>query len=90
VVAPAIPLPAQVVEEPLTGLRVPEEGVDAEAGKTNAQDIATRNISVSFKLEFSLRFEAIALLGSGAEIVDKTAFSFRIFDDKDSTFDTLL
>jgi len=47
VVAPAIPLPAQVADEPLAGLRVPEEGVDAEVGKTSAQNTATRNITLS-------------------------------------------
>ena len=62
VVAPAIPLPAQVVEEPPTGLSVPEEGVDAEAGNTRAKDIATRIIVLRFQ------FEGTALLGNSAEI----------------------
>jgi hypothetical protein len=62
VVAPPIPLPAQVVEEPLEGPRVPEVGVDAKAGNTSAQHIATRNISLSFN------FEETALLGNSAEI----------------------
>ena len=62
VVAPPIPLPAQGVEEPLEGLRVPEVGVEAEAGKTSAQHIPTRKINLSFK------FEGTALLGNNAEI----------------------
>jgi hypothetical protein len=38
VVAPAIPLPAQVAEEPFTGFRVLEDGVDAKTrvAKQNA------------------------------------------------------
>jgi hypothetical protein len=63
VVAPAIPLPAQVVEEPLEGVRVPEEGVDAKAGKTRAPERATRTNSLSFK------FEGIALLSGSADTV---------------------
>jgi hypothetical protein len=62
VVAPATPLPAQVVEEPLAGLKVPDEGLDAKAGKTSAQHIDRRNI------DFSFQFEGVTLLGSGAEI----------------------
>ena len=62
VVAPAMPLPAQVVDEPLTGVRVPEEGVEAKAGKTRAQHIARKNITFSFK------FEVLALLGNSANI----------------------
>jgi hypothetical protein len=71
VVAPAIPLPVQAAEELLTGVSVPEEGVDAKAGKTRAQDIATRSITLNFK------FEGTALLGNSAETVGhKDASSF--------------
>ena len=67
-----MPLPAQVVDEPLTGVRVPEEGVEAKAGKTRAQHIARKNVTFSFK------FEAIALLGNSAKIVGHNrAPSFR-------------
>ena len=62
VVAPATPLPAQVVEEPLAGLKVPDEGFDAKAGKTSTQHRDRRNI------DFSFQFEGVTLLGSGAEI----------------------
>jgi hypothetical protein len=62
VVAPAIPLPAQVVEEPLEGLSVPEVGVDPKAGKTNAQLMATRSITLKFK------FKGLALLRGSADI----------------------
>ena len=73
VVAPAIPLPAQVAEEPLTGLSVPEVGVDAKAGNTNAQHMATRSITLKFK------FEGLALLGNSANIDGhKDASSFWI------------
>ena len=69
-----MPLPAQVVDEPLTGVRVPEEGVEATAGRTRAQHIARQNVTFSFK------FEVIALLGNSAKIVGhKRAPSFRIF-----------
>jgi hypothetical protein len=69
VVAPAIPLPAQADEEPLRGPRVAEEGVDAEAGKTSAQNIDTSEITVSFK------FERTAVFDSSAEIVGHTTAS---------------
>jgi hypothetical protein len=70
VVAPPIPLPAQVVEEPLAGFRVPEVGVEAKTGKARAH-IAATNINLSFK------FEGKALLGNSAEIDgDKDASSF--------------
>jgi hypothetical protein len=59
-----MPLPAQVVEEPLTGLTVPEEGVDAKAGKTNAQHIATSSIILNFK------YTGTALFGNSVGIVD--------------------
>src|ERR1700731_1131148 len=73
VVAPPIPLPAQVVEEPLEGLRVPEVGVEAKAGKARAH-IAARNINLSFKLE------GTALLGNNVEIDGhKDASSFWIW-----------
>jgi hypothetical protein len=69
-----MPLPAQVVDEPLTGVRVPEEGVEAKAGKTRAQHIARKNVTFSFK------FEVIALLSNSAKIVGhKRPPSFRIF-----------
>jgi hypothetical protein len=45
----------------LTGLRVPEEGVDAKAGKTSTVDIASRNIILSFE------FEGIVQSGSNAD-----------------------
>jgi hypothetical protein len=72
VVAPPIPLPAQVVEEPLRGLSVPEEGVEAKAGKMNAKDRARKKVTLSFK------FEGIALSGGCAETIGhKSASSFR-------------
>jgi hypothetical protein len=74
VVAPAIPPPDHVVEEPLTGVRVPEEGVEAKAGKTSAKDRARKNVTLSLKFEGSFKFEGIALLESSAEVVGhKTA-----------------
>jgi hypothetical protein len=69
VVAPAIPLLAQADEEPLTGPRVPEEGVEAEAGKTKAQSIATRDMILS------LKFKRITLFGNNAELLGHTTAS---------------
>jgi len=85
VVAPAIPLPAQVVEEPLEGLRVPEVGVEAGAGNTIAQQITARNINLSFK------FEGKALLGNRPEIDGhKDASSFWIFDGRGTALSCVL
>ena len=70
VVAPPIPLPAQVVEDPLEGLRVPEVGVEAKTGNATAQDRAARNINLSFK------FEGTALLGNAEIDGHKDASSF--------------
>jgi hypothetical protein len=58
----------------LTGVSAPEEGVDAKAGKTRAQDIATRSITRNFK------FEGTARLGNSVETVGhKDASSFQDF-----------
>jgi hypothetical protein len=62
-VAPAIPLPAQVVEDPLVGLSVPEEGVEAKAGKASAKDRVRKNVTLNFKLK------GIALPDNSAEIL---------------------
>ena len=76
VVAPAMPLPDHVAEEPLAGLRVLEEGFDAKAGKTSEHEIASRNIILNFNFEgLNFSFEGIALLGCSAEIVGHNAAS---------------
>jgi hypothetical protein len=82
VVAPAIPLPAQVVEDPLVGLSVPEEGVEAKAGKASAKDRVRKNVTLNFTLK------GVALLGKRAEILfgHKPGSSFRIFCGQENRF----
>ena len=80
VVAPAIPPPDQVVDEPLAGVKVPEGGVEAMAGKPSAKDRARKNVILSLKFEGSFKLQGTALLENSAEIVGhKTASSFRFF-----------
>jgi hypothetical protein len=52
-----------VVEEPLAGVRVPEEGVEAKAGKASAKEMVRKNVTLNFKLK------GIALPGNSVEIL---------------------
>jgi hypothetical protein len=56
-----MPPPAQVIDEPFAGVRVPDGGVEVEAGMAIAQHEARRAIVFNFK------FEGITLSGNSVE-----------------------
>jgi hypothetical protein len=78
------------MDEPLAGVKVPEGGVEAKAGKTSAKDRARKNVTLSFKFVASFKFERVALLENSSKVVDtkprllptffgqKTALSFAL------------
>ena len=68
------------MDEPLAGVKVPEGGVEAKAGKTSAKDRARKNVTLSFKFVGSFKFERVALLENSSKIVVyKTASPSEFF-----------